>query len=188
MHQAQELQYVSCCRAHVCVFSTSVILIYKNTMVHLTNSMEQSPSWEANRFSASQVISPFYGIRRFIAASTRACYLSLSWAGWIQSTLPPFHFLKIYLNIIIPSTPGSSKWSVSQVSHQNPVCTSCLPCVLHVLPISFLIRSPETFHKASEICSILQNNEASNKVLRVIFSLTLTQNWCSLQQSWDGTL
>jgi hypothetical protein len=42
--------------------------------------MEQSPSWEANRSSASQEIPPFYGTRRFITALTRARHLSLSWA------------------------------------------------------------------------------------------------------------
>jgi hypothetical protein len=41
--------------------------------------MEQSPSWEANRFAPSQEIPAFYGTRRFINAFTSARHLSLSW-------------------------------------------------------------------------------------------------------------
>ena len=38
------------------------------------------------------------------------------------------HFLKIHLNIILPTMPGFSKWSLSLgFHHQNPVYTSSLP-------------------------------------------------------------
>ena len=59
-----------------------------------------------------------------------------------------FYFLKIHLNIILPSMPGSSKWSLSlRVPHPNPVYTfplprTCyMPCPCHF----FLILSPKQY-------------------------------------------
>ena len=56
----------------------------------------------------------------------------------ILSQLDPIHattshFLEIHLNIILPSTPGSPKWSLSlRFSHQNPVYASPLPHIRYI--------------------------------------------------------
>jgi len=72
-----------------------------------------------------QLVKKFHGTRRFITALTSACHLSLSWASSIQSIPLKSHFLKIHLNIIFPSTHGSSKWPLSlRFPHQIPVYTS----------------------------------------------------------------
>ena len=44
------------------------------------------------------------------------------------SPWPPSNFSNIRFNIIVPSMPGSFKWSVSiRVAHENRACTSPLP-------------------------------------------------------------
>ena len=62
--------------------------LYTWIKLDYTYSTELSPSWEANRFSASQEIPRIYGTRRFITAFTSARHLSISSARSVQSWSP----------------------------------------------------------------------------------------------------
>jgi hypothetical protein len=110
--------------------------------VTLTYSLTQSRRGLLEKLTGFQLVKKFpafYGTWRYLTALTSACHLSRPWASSIQS-LPPHPtswrsnlILSSHLNIILPSTPGSPKWSLSfSFPHQNLVYVSPHPHTCHM--------------------------------------------------------
>ena len=105
-----------------------------------------------------------------------------------QVHTPTFHFLKIHLNIILPSTLESPQWSLSpRFPHQKPVHTSPLP---HTRYMSRPSHSSRFYHPriilgeecrtlSSSSCTFLHSPVNSsllrpNILLNTLFSNTLS--------------
>ena len=124
-----------------------------------TNYTEQNPSWEAPQLVKK--FPAFYVTRRFITAFTWDHRLFLSWARPVQPHASTSLFLKVSFNIILPSTPGSSRWSpLPQVSQPKPCAhLSYIPYVPHAPPIIFYLITriiPNTYKCHSFVHSFIQ--------------------------------
>jgi len=131
------------------------IYIYIYIYIYNTHTYLFTP-WSRvllDKLTGSQLVKKFpafYGTPRFITAVTSARHLSLSWASSIQSIPPTSHFLKIHLNIILPSTPGSHQRSLSlRFPHQNPVHASLL---LHTRYVPRPSHSSRFYHQHKYMC------------------------------------
>jgi hypothetical protein len=134
---------ISKCIRFTCSCTVQMNVITKFIYELLTCSVEQSVSWEANRFAASQVISRILWHPE-VHYRIHKCPPSVSILTHPNPVhTPTSYFLKINLNITFPSTPGTPQWFLFfRFCHQNPVYDSS-PSQQRAPPISlFSILSP----------------------------------------------
>ena len=145
--------------------------------------MQQSLSWEANRFSASQIPRILWNPKvHYRSHKCPPSFPVLSQFDLVHT--PTSHFLKIHLNIILPSTPGYPKCSFLQVSPPKS-CIRLSPiratCPAHLI-LDFITRTilGEYRSWSSSLCSFLHSPVTLslmrlNILLNTLFSNTLSR-------------
>ena len=135
----------------------------------ITYTMEMSPSWEGNRFSASQAIPGTLWKLKVHYRSHNSPLPVPTLSQIYQGHTPTFHFLKIHLIIILPSTSRSSTWSLSiRFPHQNLVYASPLIHTRYMLrPSHSQFYHPTILGEkyrsfSSSLCSILHTPVTSS--------------------------
>ena len=97
---------------HLCILIYWLTAHLSNLLTYLLTPCSRVLLEKLTGFQLVKKFPAFYGTRRLITPFASARHLSLSWASSIQSipTYPISYFLKVHLNIILPSTPGSPHW------------------------------------------------------------------------------
>ena len=128
--------------------------------------MEQSHSKEAYRFSASQEI-PHILWNPTVHYRIHKCSSPVPILSQLDPVnIPTSHFLKIHLNIILPSTPGSPKRSLSlRFPHHKCVYASPLPHTRYLPRPSHSSRfyPPHNIGWAVQIIKLIQTNKYEDK-------------------------
>ena len=104
----------------------------------------------------------------------------------------PSHFLKTHLNIILPSTPGSFKWSLSlRFPHQKTMYARLFFPIRATFPahpilfdlITRIMFGEEYRSLSSSLCSFLHSPVTSSLLSSNISSLPFSLNTLSLRSS-----
>ena len=148
-----------------------------------TCSMDQSPSWETNRFQLVNKFPAFYGTRRFITAFTSARHLSLSWASSIQSITPQPTSWRSSILILSSNLRLGLPSGLFHRGFPTKTLYTPLPPPSHAhLILDFITRTvlgEEYRTLSSSLCTFLHFSLTSsllgpNILLKILFSNTLS--------------
>jgi hypothetical protein len=152
----------------------------------LTNSVSQRCSAEASSFSATKNPPPQFS-DSLPFTRTRRCFLS--WVRWIQLTTFRTIF-KFHFNIIFPSRPRPSKWSVSfrfptKTLHAFLVSPTHATCPTHLIFLDLItqtISNEQHRTLSSSLCSFLHSPVTSSVLdpqmsLCTVFPNTVPLMW-----------
>jgi hypothetical protein len=114
------------------MYNCSLFITFTHFALVLTNCMDESP-WEANRFSASRGRPCTLQNPKVHGHAYKHPPLVPVLRLDEFSSQSPSYLFTINFNSILPSTPGSSKWSLSfSFPHHNSVCNCLLPFTSHI--------------------------------------------------------
>ena len=153
--------------------------------------MEQSPSWEANWCLASQKIPRILWNPKVHYRSHKCPPPVPILSQFYPLHTPTSYFLKIHLNIILPSTPGSPKWFFpsgfpTKILYMPLLSAIRATCTAHLILLDFITRTilGEQYRSlSSSLCSFLHSPITPSLVGPNILLSNLFSNTHSLRSS-----